>query len=88
MILFHENDSTAAECAIVLADDWQGRGLGTKLLECLVRLAKDQGVRSVFGEFKLSNMAVLGILRKASYKFTITYSYDTAIYQIYLNDNQ
>jgi acetyltransferase len=87
-LLFHENDTTAAECAIVLADNWQGRGLGTKFLECLVKLARDLGVRSVFGEFKLSNMAVLGILRKAPFKFTITYSYDTAIYQIYLNENQ
>jgi len=34
-----------AEFAIVLGDDWQGRGLGTKLLVSLLVAAKSRGVR-------------------------------------------
>src|SRR5205814_9853750 len=34
-----------AEFAIVLADDWQGRGLGRKLLASLLTAARADGVR-------------------------------------------
>jgi RimJ/RimL family protein N-acetyltransferase len=37
------NDSVA-ECAIVVADDWQNRGLGSELLERLVDRAHDEGI--------------------------------------------
>jgi RimJ/RimL family protein N-acetyltransferase len=35
---------TVAECAIVVADDWQNRGLGGQLLERLVERAREEGV--------------------------------------------
>jgi RimJ/RimL family protein N-acetyltransferase len=38
-------DPDAAEAAIVVADDWQGRGLGPRLLERLVDRARDEGIR-------------------------------------------
>jgi RimJ/RimL family protein N-acetyltransferase len=34
----------AAECAIVVADDWQNRGLATQLLDRLVERARDEGI--------------------------------------------
>jgi RimJ/RimL family protein N-acetyltransferase/nucleotide-binding universal stress UspA family protein len=34
-----------AECAVVVADDWQGRGVGTALLDRLVERAREEGVR-------------------------------------------
>ncbi|HJS97341.1 MAG TPA: GNAT family N-acetyltransferase, partial [Solirubrobacteraceae bacterium] len=33
-----------AECAIVVADDWQGRGVATELLDRLVDRARDEGI--------------------------------------------
>jgi nucleotide-binding universal stress UspA family protein len=33
-----------AECAIVVADDWQGRGVATELLDRLVERAREEGV--------------------------------------------
>jgi RimJ/RimL family protein N-acetyltransferase len=33
-----------AECAVVVADDWQGRGVGTLLLDRLVERAREEGV--------------------------------------------
>ena len=35
--------------AIVLSDDWQGRGLGTRLLRSLLAAAKSDGVRRLVG---------------------------------------
>lgn len=34
----------AAECAIVVADEWQGRGLATHLLDRLVQRAREEGL--------------------------------------------
>jgi acetyltransferase len=36
-----------AECAIVVADDWQGRGLGTELMRSLGSAARARGIRSL-----------------------------------------
>ena len=36
-----------AECAIVVADDWQGRGLGTELMRSLGTAAQARGIRSL-----------------------------------------
>ena len=39
-----EDDPERAEAAITVADDWQGRGLGTKLLHALAERAREEGV--------------------------------------------
>ena len=40
-----EKKPEMAEYAIVVADDWQGRGVGTKLMKHLCRVAKGRGVK-------------------------------------------
>ena len=40
-----EDDPVVAEAAITVADDWQGRGLGTMLLNALAERARQEGVR-------------------------------------------
>jgi acetyltransferase len=39
--------SDRAECAIVVADDWQGRGLGTELMRSLGTAARTRGILSL-----------------------------------------
>jgi GNAT superfamily N-acetyltransferase len=61
--------STArAEIAIVLADDWQGRGLGTRLLLGLIAAARDAGVRCLTGTAFSTNDAVLALGRKLGFQ--------------------
>jgi len=50
-----EPGATTAEFAIVVADDWQGTGLGTELMRSLCRAARDRGVRRVIGETLATN---------------------------------
>jgi acetyltransferase len=38
-----------AECAIVVGDGWQGRGLGTELMRCLAFAARARGLRELEG---------------------------------------
>ena len=35
---------SCCECAVVVADDWQGRGVGTALMRHLIDLARAQGL--------------------------------------------
>jgi acetyltransferase len=48
-----------AECAIVVADHWQGRGLGTELMRSLGMAARSRGIRSLVGTSLGENRRIL-----------------------------
>jgi acetyltransferase len=56
-----------AEFAIVLADDWQRRGLGRKLLVSLIDDAKRQGVRRLIGTTLSHNEGMLRLARRLGF---------------------
>jgi len=57
-----------AEFAIVVGDAWQGSGLGTKLMACLIRAAAQAGVQRL-GDITLSsNVAMLALARKLGFR--------------------
>jgi acetyltransferase len=51
--------SDSVELAVVVADRWQGRGLGRRLLAHLVESARDMGYRSLVGDVLAGNAAML-----------------------------
>ena len=42
-----DSSRKSCECAVVVADAWQGKGLGTALMECLKTLATERGLLSM-----------------------------------------
>lgn len=42
------DEGTACECAIAVADEWRHRGLGVALMRHLIDVARSRGVRSMF----------------------------------------
>lgn len=42
-----DSSRKSCECAVVVADAWQGKGLGTALMECLKTLAAERGLLSM-----------------------------------------
>lgn len=52
-------DTDRAECAIVVADDWQGRGLGTELMRSLGTAARSRGIRYLEGTSLGENKRIL-----------------------------
>lgn len=56
--------SDQAECAIVVADDWHGRGLGTELMRSLGRAALGRGIRTLMGESMAENQRILAWARR------------------------
>jgi acetyltransferase len=63
-----ESSPGDAEFAIVLSDDWQGRGLGTKLLTSLAVAARRHGVRRLVGTTLSVNAGMLELGRKLGFK--------------------
>lgn len=57
-----------AEFALAVADAWQGRGLGTRLLKLLLQLARRQGLRLLFGDLLRSNQAMLALARAQGFR--------------------
>lgn len=43
------DDTDQAECAIVVTDAWQGRGVGTELMRSLAQAARANGIRTLVG---------------------------------------
>jgi RimJ/RimL family protein N-acetyltransferase len=59
------DDPQAAEIAVTIVDDWQGRGLGTELLTALSDRARQEGIRRLTALTDASNVAVAALLRNA-----------------------
>ena len=61
---------SSAEVGLVLADAWQGQGLGRRLLETLLDHAASAGIREAVGTVLATNVAMLRLLR--SMGFTVS----------------
>jgi acyl-CoA synthetase (NDP forming)/RimJ/RimL family protein N-acetyltransferase len=57
----------AAEVAFAVADDWQGRGAGTRMLEQLAEIAADRGITRFDAEVLSDNRAMLGVFEGAGF---------------------
>ncbi len=60
----------SAEFAILVADAWQNRGLGNKLTDYVLEIAKNKGVKRVYAEIVYSNGVMTHLLETRG--FTIT----------------
>ncbi len=56
-----------AEFAIVIADAWQGRGIGSRLLKKLIEVARRQGIRRLYGDILATNRPMLEFVRKLGF---------------------
>lgn len=52
------------EMAVVVADEWQGRSLGLRLLHDLLLAASAAGIREITAQFRADNAAVWRLLRR------------------------
>jgi RimJ/RimL family protein N-acetyltransferase len=57
------DDPRAAEIAVTIIDDWQGRGLGTELVAQLSERARSEGIRRFTALVAADNPAMAGLLR-------------------------
>ncbi len=60
-------DGLSVEFALVVADDCQCLGIGSKILKTLMQTAKDKGITFFEAEVLTANMAMLGLVKKLGF---------------------
>jgi acetyltransferase len=58
-----------AEYAIVVADPWQGQGLGLKMTDYILEIAKERGIRKVYASVLSNNEGMIGIFERKGFTF-------------------
>jgi GNAT superfamily N-acetyltransferase len=71
---FRQPCADSAEVAVVVADDWQRRGLGILLLSRLGRLAHRRGIRAFTGTALGENRPVFEMIRRLGRRSTLRWA--------------
>jgi RimJ/RimL family protein N-acetyltransferase len=71
-------DPGAAEAAVTIVDEWQGRGVGGVLLERLARRAREEGVTHFTASLLTSNKAMVHLFERLGCVQTVRRDGDTA----------
>jgi acetyltransferase len=61
-------DRQDAEFALIVADPWHGKGLGSKLMERLIAAAREMGVKRLHGDVLSGNHPMLSLMDKLGFK--------------------
>jgi acetyltransferase len=65
---FSAISGTEAEAAVLVSDQWQGRGLGTELLAGVARVAREEQFRELSGEILRDNLPTQAIFKKVGFR--------------------
>jgi len=66
--LYMDADHATGEFAVIVGDPWQGKGLGPKLVEQVIAIARDQGVKVLYGDVLTQNQPMLDLAKKVGFK--------------------
>ena len=69
-----EPDGKTGEIAIIVADPWQGLGLGTKMMDYMIEVCKDKGLETIYGVMLPDNYRAINLMKKMG--FNIKYEED------------
>jgi acetyltransferase len=60
-------DRSSAEFAVIVADPWQGKGLGEKLIGQVIEIARENEVEMLWGEVLAQNLPMLNLVKKLGF---------------------
>jgi len=72
-----EPDGKAGEIAFIVADPWQCQGLGTKMVDYAIEIAKDMKLEKLYAIMLPDNFRAVNLMKKMG--FTITYMEDNTV---------
>jgi GNAT superfamily N-acetyltransferase len=75
------DDPGAAEVAVEVDDDWQGHGLGRRLIDELFTRARAEGITRLLAYVSTDNLLVRGWIVRAG-GFAVTHDGDATVYSI------
>jgi len=66
-----EPDKKTGEIAVIVADPWQGLGLGSKMVDYMIEICKDKKLETIYGYMLGDNYRTINLMKKMG--FTIKY---------------
>jgi acetyltransferase len=63
-----EPNGKSGEIAFIIGDKWQGVGLGTKMVDYVLEIAKEMGVETVYAIMLSDNQRALNLTKKMGFK--------------------
>ncbi|MBN2725021.1 MAG: GNAT family N-acetyltransferase [Deltaproteobacteria bacterium] len=72
---FLDRPTNRAEVAFTILPDWQGQGIGTHLLDKLVELAREKGIRGFTAEVLAENRKMLNVFYRSGFSVKSTLEY-------------
>ncbi len=63
-----ETDGKSGEMAFIIGDKWQGLGLGTKMVDYVLEIAKDMGVENIYAIMLPDNYRALTLTKKMGFQ--------------------
>lgn len=60
-----------AEVAVLVSDQWQGRGVGTELLASVIRVAREEKFQKLSGEILRDNLRTQTLFKKAGFRLRL-----------------
>jgi acetyltransferase len=61
-------DLETAELAILVADEWQGHGIGTTLIDYCIQVARESGIKTLWMEIMRSNSRMLHLAKLTGFE--------------------
>jgi acetyltransferase len=61
-------DGKKGEFAVLVGDQWQGQGLGSRLMDYIIRVAKDMRLEKIYGYVMVENRKMLNMVEKKGFK--------------------
>jgi acetyl coenzyme A synthetase (ADP forming)-like protein len=72
-----------AEVAFAVADAWRGRGIGTRMLECLAEIGRRSGIRTFDAYVLGENRRMIDVFRESG--FAVTRQLDHGVFHVSLD---
>jgi acetyltransferase len=66
--LISEPGGKQGEFAVVVGDKWQGLGLGSKLMDYIIEIGNEAGLRSIYGYVMPSNVKMVHLFQQKGFK--------------------
>ena len=66
--MINERNQKHAEFSVVVADQWQGKGIGSELLKRCLTIAKQRNIETVWGSVLTENAQMLKLGKKLGFK--------------------
>jgi acetyltransferase len=63
-----EPNGKSGELAFIIGDQWQGLGLGTKIVDYVIEIAKEMGIETIYAIMLPDNYRALNLTKKMGFK--------------------